>query len=116
MDALEHKVKAKLYKVKGYPTIKYWAGGDKSQHYFPELEAFDYNGGRSAREIVMWCVDRLKNGDEEMRYQREMQQMVENNVVNLKCGKVSICVVLTLPREDVCNTKCRESHLVRHFI
>ncbi|KAG5186863.1 protein disulfide isomerase [Tribonema minus] len=47
LDATEHKTSAGKYEVKGYPTLKYILKGGK---------ALDYNGGRTAPDIVKYVV------------------------------------------------------------
>jgi len=51
VDATEHKTVAGKFGVKGYPTLKWFVDG----------EAKDYNGGRTAPDIVSWI--KKKTGD-----------------------------------------------------
>ena len=44
MDATVHKKKAREYDIRSFPTIKYFAPGDKQKSYFPALDAIEYEG------------------------------------------------------------------------
>lgn len=54
LDATENQVKASEYGVKGYPTIKFFAGGAKKRG-----SADEYDGGRTADDIVRWAEDKV---------------------------------------------------------
>lgn len=43
-----------LMKVRGYPTIKYFPAGQKS-----EDSAEEYDGGRTASDIVNWALNKV---------------------------------------------------------
>ncbi len=51
VDATVHSSLAGQYGVQGYPTIKYFPAGVKKG---PE----EYDGGRTADDIVSWALDR----------------------------------------------------------
>ena len=51
VDATVHASLAQKYGVQGYPTIKYFPAGKKSD---PE----EYDGGRTANDIVSWALER----------------------------------------------------------
>lgn len=53
LDATVHTSKASQYNVQGYPTIKYFSGGKKDRS-----SAEDYTGGRTARDIIQWALDK----------------------------------------------------------
>lgn len=44
---------ASRYGIKGFPTIKYFAPGSSAS------DAEDYNGGRSASDIVQWALEKV---------------------------------------------------------
>lgn len=48
------RLKLILILCAGYPTIKSFAGGKKDSQ-----SVSDYNGGRTASEIVNWAIDKL---------------------------------------------------------
>ncbi|KAH9372466.1 hypothetical protein HPB48_011316 [Haemaphysalis longicornis] len=53
VDATVHQGLASQFDVKGYPTIKFFPGGKKDRH-----SAEEYNGGRTADDIVQWGLDK----------------------------------------------------------
>lgn len=53
LDATVHQRKASEYNVRGYPSIKYFAGGKKDSS-----SAEDYSGGRTASDIVAFALEK----------------------------------------------------------
>lgn len=53
LDATVHTVMAGRYGIQGFPTIKYFPGGKKDFS-----SASDYDGGRTASDIVRWASDK----------------------------------------------------------
>lgn len=53
VDATVHSALASRYSVRGYPTIKYFAQGAGK-------EAAEYDGGRTANDIVQWALSRFE--------------------------------------------------------
>ena len=53
LDATEHTVTASRYGIRGYPTIKMFPAGKK------DGEAVEYDGGRTANDIVAWALDKV---------------------------------------------------------
>ena len=60
VDATVHQSLAGKYGVQGYPTIKYFPAGSKG-------DAEEYDGGRTADDIVKWAESR-----EAIQYGREI--------------------------------------------
>ena len=54
LDATVHSRKAAEYGIQGYPTIKYFPAGKK----ISSSSAEEYNGGRTANDIVSWALER----------------------------------------------------------
>lgn len=54
LDATVHSRKAAEYGIQGYPTIKYFPAGKK----LSSSSAEDYNGGRTAGDIVNWALEK----------------------------------------------------------
>lgn len=54
LDATAYPTKAQEYGVQGYPTIKFFPSGVKSRS-----DATNYEGGRTAGDIVTWALDKF---------------------------------------------------------
>jgi len=54
LDADEAKSLASAHGVRGFPTIKLFYVRDGA------LKSSDYNGGRAARDIVAWAIDKAR--------------------------------------------------------
>ena len=103
VDATQHQSLAGRYGVRGYPTIKYFPPGDKSQD--PE----DYNGGRTASDITAWASLKL----EESGWEPEVNEWNDASTFLKACDQNGkMCVVTFLPdirdtgvsgREDLLN-------------
>ncbi|XP_062520299.1 protein disulfide-isomerase A6 homolog [Corticium candelabrum] len=59
LDATVHTVAAGKFNVRGYPTIKFFPGGKKDMS-----SAEDYDGGRTANDIVKWAEEKLAESAE----------------------------------------------------
>lgn len=102
LDATVHQSKAAEYGIRGYPTIKFFPGGKKSKS-----DAQDYDGGRTASEIVTWGLDRTVDFVEAP----ELHEVIDEATFNKACDGVSICVVSVLPHILDCDAKCRNKYL-----
>jgi len=99
LDATQHGSIAQEYGVQGYPTIKYFAPGSSE----PE----EYDGGRSASDIVRWGEEKAANNVEPP----EMVQILSESEVKEGCEKHPLCVIAFLPHILDCDAACRYSHL-----
>lgn len=103
VDATVHTSLGSEYDVKGYPTIKFFPGGKKSRS-----DAEDYNGGRTASDIVSWAEDKA----EASAPPPELLQILGEAELTKGCGENSLCVVSVLPHILDCDAKCRNAYLV----
>ena len=88
VDATVHQNVAQRYGVRGYPTIKYFPPGNKDQP--PE----DYQGGRTANDIVMWAMQKM----EEAGWEPEVDELNDEKAFKKACDKAGkICVLTFLP-------------------
>ncbi len=100
VDATVHQSLAGKYGVQGYPTIKYFPSGAKKG---PE----EYDGGRTADDIVSWAMDRYEvNIDPPEVVEVTSQEVMEEN-----CEKKSLCVISFLPHILDCQSECRNKYL-----
>lgn len=56
LDATVNTIQASKYGINSYPTIKYFSLGKKDRDSLS-----DYDGGRTASDIVNWALDHLAN-------------------------------------------------------
>ncbi len=90
LDATVHTSAAGRFGIKGYPTIKYFPSTATK-----DSDAQDYNGGRTADEIVQWALD--KAGDAAAA---TVEELVGEEAFAEKCKNASastICFVGLLP-------------------
>lgn len=71
LDATEHKNAAEKFGVRGYPTLKFFQGG----------EASDYNGPREAKGIVNWLKKKTGFAATKLATVEEAKKFVEDNKV-----------------------------------
>jgi protein disulfide-isomerase A6 len=87
VDSTVHQGVAGKYGVNGYPTLKVFLGGAK------DGEAVDYEGGRTASDIVAWAEEEfLKNAPAPEVLQATRQDSFEES-----CVSKQICFVAFLP-------------------
>ncbi|KAJ8926879.1 hypothetical protein NQ314_020730 [Rhamnusium bicolor] len=100
LDATVHQSKAAKYGVQGYPTIKLFASGAKDS-------PTDYDGGRTASNIVSWALDKLS----ENIPAPEIKQIIDENSFEKACQEKPLCVVSVLPHILDCQSECRNNYI-----
>ncbi|XP_050311632.1 protein disulfide-isomerase A6 homolog [Anthonomus grandis grandis] len=102
LDATVHSEKAREYNVQGYPTIKYFPAGVKSRS-----AAEEYDGGRTANDIVNWAMDKLT----ESIPAPEVVQVTTPELFKEQCEQKPLCVVAVLPHILDCQSQCRNDYI-----
>lgn len=102
LDATAHQSKAAEYNVRGYPTIKFFPAGSKSSS-----DAEEYNGGRTASEIISWASDKHT----ENVPAPELVEITDESTFDSACEGKPLCVVSVLPHILDCDAKCRNKFL-----
>ena len=102
LDATVHTVKASQYGIQGFPTIKYFPSGPKTAS-----SAEEYDGGRSASDIVKWASDKASANIPAP----EIIQLTSSEVMTSSCVEHPLCVVSILPHILDCQSECRNSYL-----
>ncbi|MCL4121977.1 UNVERIFIED_CONTAM: hypothetical protein GTU68_058655 [Idotea baltica] len=97
LDATAHTIKAGQYDVRGYPTIKVFHKG----------EVEEYNGGRTASDIVQWALEKSSANIEPP----EVIQVVDQDVLTKACKDHPICIIAVLPHILDCQSKCRNDYI-----
>lgn len=100
LDATVHQAKAAKYGVQGYPTIKLFAPGAKES-------PVDFDGGRTASDIVSWALDKLS----ENIPAPEVNQILDETSFKEACEDKPLCVVAVLPHILDCQSECRNSYI-----
>lgn len=102
LDATVHDTKAQEYGVTGYPTIKFFAGGKKDRS-----DATDYDGGRTASEIVTWALEKHTDSIPAPA----ILELTSDVVAKEQCEQRPLCIVSVLPHILDCDAKCRNGYL-----
>lgn len=97
LDATVHQVTASRYGVQGYPTIKFFNRGDVD----------DYDGGRTASDIISWGNDKSSSNMEAP----EVVQLTDDTVLDEACKKHQICIIAVLPYILDCQSDCRNNFI-----
>lgn len=102
LDATVHTAKASQYEIQGYPTIKVFAPGKKDRS-----SVSDYNGGRTANDIVQWALEQLA----ENVPAPDIVQVTDNTVFKDACDQKPLCVIAVLPHILDCQSECRNDYI-----
>lgn len=102
VDATVHTSVAARYEIKGYPTIKFFPGGKKRPS-----DAADYDGGRTASDIVAWASDKYVVN----LPAPELYELTSEKVARDACENQPLCVIAILPNIYDCQSECRNGHL-----
>lgn len=102
VDSTVHSSTAQQYGVQGYPTIKFFPGGKKTSS-----SAQDYEGGRSASDIVAYALERYTVNIPAP----EVIELTGEAAVKTACEDKPLCVISVLPSIYDCDAKCRNDYL-----
>ncbi|CAH1773742.1 unnamed protein product [Owenia fusiformis] len=97
LDATVHQQTAGRYGVQGYPTIKMFQGG----------EASEYDGGRTASDIVSWGLNKAA----ENVPPPEIVQITKESDLTDACEDHQLCIISILPNILDCQSKCRNDYI-----
>nr|KAG5692877.1 hypothetical protein BaRGS_002312 [Batillaria attramentaria] len=101
LDATVHTVMANRYGIRGFPTIKVFPAGKK------DGEAEDYEGGRTASDIVQWALDKAAANVPPP----EVVEVTSDAVLKDNCEGHQLCIVSVLPQIYDCQSECRNQYL-----
>lgn len=101
LDATVHTVMSNRYGVRGFPTIKAFAAGKK------DGDAEDYDGGRTASDIVQWALERAAANIPAP----EVYEVTSGDVLKDNCEGHQLCIVSVLPQIYDCQSSCRNDYL-----
>lgn len=102
VDATVHTVLANRFAIRGFPTIKFFGAGVKSNE-----DAVDYDGGRTTNDIIQWASQKVA----ENLPAPELKQAVSQSALEDNCKDKQLCVIAFLPNILDCQSKCRNDYL-----
>ena len=89
VDATTNQKLASRYQIQGYPTIKIFPPGEKTQSNIEE-----YNGPRDESGIVQYALSKL----ESYGVEQDITQLVNNDILKETCEeRTGICILVLLP-------------------
>ncbi|XP_047738861.1 protein disulfide-isomerase A6 homolog [Hyalella azteca] len=97
LDATVHTVKASEYGIQGFPTIKFFHNG----------EVTEYDGGRTASDIIAWATDKAAANIPAP----EVKELTSPTGFDEACKEHPICVIAVLPHILDCQSKCRQGYI-----
>lgn len=101
LDATVHTVMAQKYGIQGFPTIKMFPSGKK------DGEAVEYDGGRTASDIVAWALERVS----ENIAPPEIVELTAKDTLEKACANSQLCIISILPNILDCQSSCRNGYL-----
>lgn len=104
IDASQYQAYAQKYGIKGFPTLKFFPAGQKTEN-----DAKEYNEGRTAKDILQWA----KGLAAEIRPPPEVLEMTSEKILKDSCGSSQLCVVSVLPQLFDCQSECRNRYIDR---
>lgn len=104
VDATVEEELARRFEVKGFPTLKIFNYGLQNKK---DSKAHDYNGGRSAAEIVEYLSGLAEKADIEP----DVHEIVKQGVYDDNCQGPVVCVLSFLPNIYDSNAKERKGYL-----
>jgi len=84
LDATAHQNTASQYQIQGYPTIKI---------FYPDGRVEDYNGGRTASDLVAQALILF----EDVAEPPELKQLTSKAVLDDTCNNAQICAIAFFP-------------------
>jgi len=100
VDATVHGSLASKYGIKGYPTIKVFKSGPKS-------EPVDYEGGRTTDTIVKYALGLYEDKSEP----KPVLELTSSDVFKSECESTSMCIIAWLPHILDSKAAGREQHI-----
>lgn len=102
VDATKEQGLGQKFGVRGYPTIKFFPGGAKT-----ESSAEDYDGGRDAAAIEAWALDKSSAS----LPAPEVFELTDQKLFDSECKTKPVCVLAFLPHLLDCQADCRNKHI-----
>lgn len=104
LDASEYQSYASKFNIRGYPTLKFFPAGQKS-----ETDAQEFDGDRSAGGLVSWA----KQKSSEIKPPPELKQLTSEKILKDTCESAQLCIISVLPHLYDCQSECRNRYIQR---
>lgn len=104
IDASQYQSYAQKFGIRGFPTLKYFPAGQKTQD-----DAKEYDKDRSAKSILEWA----KGQASEIKPPPEVKQMTSEKILKESCESAQLCVISVLPQLFDCQSNCRKRYIGR---
>jgi len=104
VDATVEEDLARRFDIKGFPTLKIFNYGLQNKK---DSKAHDYNGGRTAKDIV----DYLSGLADKADIEPDVYEIVKQGVYDDNCQGTVICIINFLPNIYDSNAKERKGYL-----
>lgn len=104
IDASQYQAYAQKYGIRGFPTLKYFPAGQKTEN-----DAKEYNEDRSAKGILQWAKERSG----EVKPPPELIELIDEKTLKDSCGQSQLCVISVLPAMYDCQSDCRNRYISR---
>lgn len=87
VDATVHSSLGQRFGVNGYPTIKFFPPGKKT-----ESDSIPYEGGRTAAAMAEWGREQIQGSSGPV-----IPQLVSQEIYDQKCKGKNVCIIAFLP-------------------
>ncbi|KAK4473610.1 hypothetical protein MN116_002963 [Schistosoma mekongi] len=101
LDATVHSRMAKKYGIRGYPTIKFFPAGSKTD------DPIDYDGPRTSDGIVAWALEKVDASTPAP----EIIELTSANILKEACENHPLCIISVFPMLYDCQSNCRKKYL-----
>ncbi|KAK6619580.1 hypothetical protein RUM43_012337 [Polyplax serrata] len=102
VDATVHHQVSNEFNIRAFPTMFWLEPGSRSRR-----DAYEYDGGRTASDIVNWALDRLLQNIAPPK----VNQLVDENIFKESCEDTPLCVIAVLPHILDCQSECRNNYI-----
>jgi protein disulfide-isomerase A6 len=103
VDATVHQKLGSRFQIQGYPTIKIFAPGAKSQSSIS-----NYDGARDASSIVTFALEKL----EKYGIVPDVEQLTNENQLKEVCkDRIGVCIITLLPHLIDSSSKQRKEYI-----
>lgn len=100
LDSTKHTIISGKYKIQGFPTIKHFPAGPKEE---PE----EYDGGRTAGDIVTWALEKAASSAPPP----EVLELTNESALKEACENNQLCIISILPQLLDCQSECRNNYI-----